>query len=167
MPVATLRGCELPDDLAYDVDRDVWVRRDGAEAVCGMTDVAQTRCGRIVTLQFRRVGRVVERGRSLCTVESAKWVGPFPAPLTGEIVAVNDAGFATNPLMVNTDPYGEGWLVRLRPTRPEREWAELLEGEAAVRAYGERIAELEVHCYRCDQGEDPSAAAPPVGEEAS
>ncbi len=116
-----------------------------------MTDVAQTRCGRIVTLQFRRTGRVVERGRSLCTVESAKWVGPFPAPLSGEIVAVNADGFAANPLMVNTDPYGEGWLVRLRPTRSEREWPELLTGEAARRAYSERIAALDVHCYRCSE----------------
>ncbi len=147
--MATLRGCELPDGLAFDVERDVWVRRDGGEVVCGMTDVAQTRCGRIVTLQFRRVGRLVERGRSLCTVESAKWVGPFPAPLTGEITAVNEAGFAANPQMVNTDPYGEGWLVRLRPTRLEREWPELLTGEAAVGAYAARIAELDVHCYRC------------------
>ncbi|HEY2705283.1 MAG TPA: glycine cleavage system protein H [Candidatus Dormibacteraeota bacterium] len=147
--MATLRGCELPDDLAFDVERDVWVRREGDEVVCGMTDVAQTRCGRIVTLQFRRVGRVVARGRSLCTVESAKWVGPFPAALTGEITAVNQAGFAANPLMVNTDPYGEGWLVRLRPTRPEREWPDLLTGDAAVDAYAARIAELDVHCYRC------------------
>lgn len=155
--MATLRGCELPENLAYDVERDVWVRREGEEIVCGMTDVAQTRCGKIVTLQFRRLGRVVERGRSLCTIESAKWVGPFPAPLTGEIVAVNDSGFAANPLMVNTDPYGEGWLVRLRPTRLDREWADLLEGDAAVRAYGDRIAELEVHCYRCDEGTEEAS----------
>jgi glycine cleavage system H protein len=156
--VATVRGCELPDDLAYDVGRDVWVRREGDQVVCGMTDVAQTRCGRIVTLQFRRVGRVVERGRSLSTVESAKWVGPFPAPLTGEITAVNEAGFAAHPLMVNTDPYGEGWLVRLRPTRLEREWPELLTGEAARSAYAERIAELDVHCYRCEGGRLSSAS---------
>ncbi len=156
--MATLRGCELPEDLAYDVERDVWVRREGEEVVCGMTDVAQTRCGKIVTLQFRRLGRVVERGRSLCTVESAKWVGPFPAPLSGEIVAVNDAGFAANPLMVNTDPYGAGWLVRLRPTRLDPEWRDLLEGDAAVRAYGDRIAELEVHCYRCAEGESEEAS---------
>jgi glycine cleavage system H protein len=151
--VAVVRGCELPEDLAYDVERDVWVRRDGDEVVCGMTDVAQTRCGRIVTLQFRRVGREVERGRSLGTVESAKWVGPFPAPLSGEIVAVNAAGFAEDPLMVNTDPYGDGWLVRLRPTRLDREWPELLSGEAAVAAYRRRIAELEVTCYRCAEGQ--------------
>jgi glycine cleavage system H protein len=155
--MAVVRGCELPEDLAYDVERDVWVRRDAGEVVCGMTDVAQTRCGKIVTLQFRRLGRTVERGHSLCTIESAKWVGPFPAPLTGEIVAVNTDGFARNPLMVNTDPYGEGWLVRLRPTRMEREWPDLLTGEAAQDAYAARIAELEVHCYRCAEAEEDAS----------
>lgn len=152
--MAVVRGCELPEDLAYDIERDVWVRREGEEVVCGMTDVAQTRCGRIVSLQLRRVGREVARGRSLGTVESAKWVGPFPAPLSGEIVAVNPGGLAE----VNTDPYGHGWLVRLRPTRLDREWPELLSGEAAVAAYRRRIAELELTCYRC---------APTSTEEAS
>ena len=100
-----VRGCELPVDVSYDVERDVWVRRTGQDIVCGMTDVAQTRCGKIVSLHFRRRGRVTARGASLCTIESAKWVGPFPAPLTGEIMDTNATGFATDPLMVNTDPY--------------------------------------------------------------
>lgn len=151
-----VRGCELPGDVSYDVERDVWVRRAGQEIVCGMTDVAQTRCGKIVSLHFRRRGRLAARGTSLCTIESAKWVGPFPTPLTGEIVETNGTGFAADPLMVNTDPYGAGWLVRLRPTRLEEEWGLLLDGEAAVEAYTKRIAELEIHCYRCADGEETS-----------
>lgn len=154
MPI--IRGCELPEDIAYDVERDVWVRLDGGEAVCGMTDVAQTRCGKIVTINFRRVGRIVERGRSCCTIESAKWVGPFPAPLSGEIVATNEIAFAANPLMANVDPYGAGWLVRLRPTSIDAEWPLLLTGGAAADAYRQRIAELDVHCYRCAEGENES-----------
>jgi glycine cleavage system H protein len=172
--MAVVRGCDLPEDLAYDVERDVWVRREGDEVVCGMTDVAQTRCGRVVTLQFRRVGREVERGRSLGTVESAKWVGPFPAPLSGVIVAVNAVGAAGDPAAVNTDPYGEGWLVRLRPTRLATEWPELLTGAAAVAAYRERITELDVTCYRCaptatpqGEGMSPEGASAPDNEEAS
>lgn len=149
-----VRGCEIPGDVAYDVERDVWVRRAGAEVICGMTDVAQTRCGKIVSLHFRRRGRLAERGSSLCTIESAKWVGPFPTPLTGEIIDTNADGFAADPLMVNTDPYGAGWLVRLRPTRLAEEWGLLLDGTAAVEAYTRRIAELEIHCYRCTTGEE-------------
>lgn len=152
MPV--VRGCELPEGLAYDVDRDVWVRRDGDEVVCGMTDIAQTRCGKIVTLHFKRVGRHVERGQSMCTVESAKWVGPFPAPLSGDIVATNAGAFAANPLRANIDPYGAGWFVRLRPTAFREEWPQLLTGDAALGAYQQRIAELNVQCYRCAEGEN-------------
>jgi glycine cleavage system H protein len=155
--MAVIQGCELPADVLYDVEQDVWVRREGDLVVCGMTDVAQTRCGKIVTLRFRRAGRVVERGRSLCTVESAKWVGPFPSPVSGELVETNAAGFEADPLMVNTDPYGHGWLARLRPSRPEQELPLLLAGDAAVSAYAARIADLEVRCYRCadaDIGED-------------
>ncbi len=81
-------------------------------------------------------------------------MGPFPAPLSGEIVAVNSDGFDAHPLMVNTDPYGEGWLVRLRPTRLDREWPALLTGDAAVEAYAARIAELEVNCFRCADSEE-------------
>jgi glycine cleavage system H protein len=150
--MAVVRGCELPEDVAYDVEADVWVRHEGIDVVCGMTDIAQTRCGKIVTLHFKKVGRAVERGRSLATVESAKWVGPFPAPLTGEVVATNEAGFAADPLMVNTDPYGAGWLVRLHPTRWDDEKHHLVSGEDAVSAYAARIAELDVHCYRCADG---------------
>lgn len=153
--MTVVRGCELPADVAFDVDQDVWVRREGDEVVCGMTDVAQTRCGKIVTLHFKKVGRTVDRGRSLCTVESAKWVGPFPAPLTGEVTATNEAGFAADPSMVNTDPYGAGWLVRLHPTRWDDEKGHLLSGEAAFTAYSVRIAELDVHCYRCADEENP------------
>lgn len=154
--MTVIRGCELPEDVSYDVERDVWVRRTGHEIICGMTDIAQTRCGKIVSLHFRRRGRVVERGSSLCTIESAKWVGPFPTPLAGEIVETNAEGFAADPLMVNTDPYGAGWLVRLRPSRLEEEWGLLLDGPAAVEAYARRIAELEIHCYRCAEEEETS-----------
>lgn len=154
--MTVVRGCELPEDVSYDVERDVWLRRVGREVVCGMTDVAQTRCGKIVSLHFRRTGRLVPRGGSVCTIESAKWVGPFPAPLSGEIVATNAAGFAADPLMVNTDPYGDGWLVRLLPTQLEAEWGLLLQGDAAVKAYTKRIAELDVTCYRCAQGGEMS-----------
>lgn len=151
--MAVVRGCDIPDGLAFDVERDVWVRREDSEVVCGMTDVAQTRCGKIVTLHFKRVGKHVERGQSMCTVESAKWVGPFPAPLSGDIVATNADAFAANPLRANIDPYGAGWFVRLRPTSLNKEWPLLLSGEAAVEAYAERIAELDVQCYRCAEGE--------------
>ncbi len=144
------RGCEFPVDLYYDVDRDVWVHRDEDGCVTmGMTDPAQAQCGKFVHLRFKAVGRTLQRGQSAATVESAKWVGPFPTPLTGEIVATNEAAFKQDILLANRDPYGAGWLVRLKPSSPEEEWANLLPHDQAFERYKARIAERNVQCYRC------------------
>jgi glycine cleavage system H protein len=149
-PADSYYGCVIPPDLLYDVDMDVWVRLEGDEAVIGMTDPAQTRCGKLVAVQFRRVGRVVARGRGLATIESAKWVGPVPTPLSGEIVAVNEEAFARDILIANRDPYGEGWLVRLRPTKLDEERALLASGPEALEQYKSKIDELEIRCFRCE-----------------
>jgi len=142
-------GCVIPRDLLYDVEADVWIRLEGDEAVIGMTDPAQTRCGKIVAVDFRRVGKLIERGRGLATIESAKWVGPVPSPLTGEIVTVNSATFNRDILIANRDPYGEGWLVRLRPDALDEERGMLQAWDEAFAAYKQRIDELEIRCFRC------------------
>ena len=132
------------------MDRDVWARleRDGTVTL-GMTDPAQTRCGKVVNVSFKRVGRRVAIGQSLATIESAKWVGPFPAPLSGVIAANNEAGFKADILAANRDPYGAGWLVRLQPAAWEAEGARLLTGPAAAERYRARIDEQKVNCMRC------------------
>ncbi len=85
------RGCEFPADRYYDVERDVWVRRDEDGFVTmGMTDPAQAQCGKFVHIRFKAAGRMLQRGQSAATIESAKWVGPFPTPLSGEIIATNE-----------------------------------------------------------------------------
>lgn len=144
------RGCDLPEDLWYEVERDVWVRfgEDGA-ATLGMTDPAQTRCGRVVSIRFKAPGRRVERGQSLATIESAKWVGPFPAVLSGLIVATNAETFARDILAANRDPYGQGWLVRLQPARLAEERGWLQTGAEAVARYRARIDEHGLTCLRC------------------
>jgi glycine cleavage system H protein len=83
-------ACDIPEDLTYDIERDVWIRFDGDIATLGMTDVAQTRCGKFAALSFREVGKKVAQGKALATIESAKWVGPFPAPFSCEIVETNE-----------------------------------------------------------------------------
>jgi len=144
------RGCEFPADCYYDVERDVWVRRDEDGCVTmGMTDPAQAQCGKFVHIRFKAVGRTIQRGQSAATVESAKWVGPFPTPLTGEIIATNEAGFKRNILLANKDPYGAGWLVRLKPSHIDEEWPLLLSQEQAVERYRTKIEERKLQCYRC------------------
>ncbi len=142
-------GCDIPEDLLYDVERDVWIRFEGDIATLGMTDVAQTRCGKIAAISFRPVGKRVAQGKPLATIESAKWVGPFPAPFACEIVATNEEGFARNRLMVNTEPYTVGWLVKVRPLNWEAEHGHLVTGAEAVERYKERIKTLNVKCFRC------------------
>lgn len=153
--MAVYNGCDIPETVSYDVDRDVWVRFEGDGTVTtGMTDVAQTRCGKVVSLRFKPVGRRVLRGRSLATIESAKWVGPFPAALSGEIMATNEAAFKQDILLANKDPYGAGWLVRFRPTNLEAERDVLVRGVEAFERYRAKITELKVACLRCAKGSD-------------
>ena len=114
-------ACDIPEDLTYDIERDVWIRFDGEIATLGMTDVAQTRCGKFAALSFRDVGKKVAQGKALVTIESAKWVGPFPAPFSCEIVATNEEAFVKNILLANKETYTDGWLVKVKPTNLEAE----------------------------------------------
>ncbi|HYK83782.1 MAG TPA: hypothetical protein VEV19_00355 [Ktedonobacteraceae bacterium] len=144
------RGCEFPVDRSYDVEHDVWVRLDDDGCVTlGMTDPAQAQCGKFVHIRFKATGRQLQRGQSAATIESAKWVGPFPTPLSGEIVATNEAAFKRDILLANKDPYGVGWLVRLKPAKTEEEWPLLLAPDVAFERYREKITERDVQCYRC------------------
>lgn len=142
-------ACDIPEDLYYDIEHDVWIRFDGDIAVLGMTDVAQTRCGKIAAISFRNVGKNVAHGKVLATIESAKWVGPFPAPFSCEIVETNETGFARDILLANKEPYTTGWLVKVRPTNLENERGHLVTGDEAFEKYKARIQELKVNCLRC------------------
>ncbi len=152
--MAFVLACELPDDLWYDVERDVWVRDLGDGTVrMGMTDPAQTRAGRILYLRIRP-GKTVAVGKSLATVESAKWVGPVPSPLEGTVIGAN-AEVMKDPNIINRDPYEMGWLVEFRPAAASWQGAGLLTGEDAVRAYRAKLRAEGLTCMRCA---DPDGA---------
>jgi glycine cleavage system H protein len=129
-----VNNCNLPEDLYYVVEKHVWARWDGELLTVGMTDVAQNLANAIVAVTSKAVGVTVKKGRNIATVESGKWVGAVPAPVSGEIVAVNDA-LATSPGLINSDPYGAGWVVRLRPSDWEADAADLVTGPEGVEAY--------------------------------
>jgi glycine cleavage system H protein len=149
--VQVFAGCALPEEYLYDLGLDVWIGLEGDGTVrLGMTDVAQTLCGKLVSVTFQKhPGDRVRRGRTLAVIESAKWVGPFRSPLSGEVVAVNAAAFMADQLIANRDPYGAGWLVRLAPEALDLERDGLLDGIAAFPLVRERIEREEIHCYRC------------------
>jgi glycine cleavage system H protein len=143
--VATINNCAIPDDLYYLVEKHVWVRREGDGAVLlGITDPAQKLAGRIVALTTKKIGRVIAKGQSAGTVESSKWVGPIPSPLSGEIVAVNEVP-QKDPAVLNRDPY-TNWVVRLQPSKWDEEYGEMLTGPEAVEAYRRLIQEAGIDC---------------------
>ena len=115
----TVRGCNLPDDLLYDVDNHTWFRElDDGNVQIGMTAVAAAMAGDLVAFTPKRVGRSVKAGKSCATIESGKWVGPARSAAAGEVVEVNEA-LIDEPTIANADPYGAGWMVVLKP----EDWA--------------------------------------------
>jgi len=113
MPV--VRGCQFPDELLYDVENHIWFQEvaDG-NLKLGMTSVAVAMAGQLVAFTPKKVGRSVKAGKSCATIESGKWVGPAKSLAAGEVIEINEKMVET-PSLANADPYGEGWLVVLKP----------------------------------------------------
>ena len=143
-------GCDVPEDLYYHPEFDSWVRFDAdGTATLGMTDIAQTLSGKLLHIQFKISGKTVKAGRVAVTIESGKWVGPFVMPFDAEILETNEAAFAGDILIANRDPYGGGWLVRVRPLVPETARSGLLTGAEAVAFMKSKIDAQRIRCYRC------------------
>ena len=131
----TVKGCNLPDDLLYDVENQIWFRELGDGTVkLGMTAVATAMAGKLVAYTPKGVGKDVKAGKSCATVESGKWVGPAKTAAGGTIVAVNEA-LAATPSTANSDPYGEGWLVILKPEDWDGAKASLVPGSQVAGPY--------------------------------
>jgi glycine cleavage system H protein len=115
-----------PSDLHYTKEHE-WVGVAGDTAVIGITDYAQEELGDVVFVDLPKVGARFERGSTLGSVESVKAVSDIYAPVSGEVIEVNDA-LATAPEKLNQDPHGAGWLAKIKLTAPA-EIQELLSAE--------------------------------------
>ena len=148
--MALYYGCDIPEDLYYHPEYDSWVRfeADGT-ATLGMTDVAQTLAGKLLHIRFKPVGKTIKAGRVAATVESSKWVGPFVMPFDAETLATNEATFNNDLLAANKDPYGAGWLIKVRPLSLETARAGLLTGQDAVSFMEKKIETNSIRCFRC------------------
>lgn len=102
----------IPQELNYTKTHE-WVRLDGDIATIGVTDYAQSELGDIVYLDLPEPGRIVQAGETIGTIESVKTVSDLYSPVSGEVVEVNTA-LETKSELVNTQPYEEGWIVKVR-----------------------------------------------------
>lgn len=102
---------DYPGDLKYTKDHE-WARVDGNKVVVGVTWHAQDSLGDVVYVELPKVGSTINAGSPFGAIESSKAVSELYAPVSGKVVRVNDA-LSSDPQSVNTDPYGEGWIVEL------------------------------------------------------
>ena len=121
--------------LRFTKDHE-WVRLDGDLAVVGITDYAQSQLGDVVYVELPEIGRRVEQGKETAVVESVKAASEVYAPVSGEVAEVNEA-LAADPAMVNADPMGEGWFLKLRLDDP-KELDGLMDKAAYERLVGEQ-----------------------------
>ena len=122
--------------LRYTKDHE-WVRVDGDLAVVGITDYAQSQLGDVVYVELPEIGQRVEQGKQAAVVESVKAASEVYAPVSGEVVAVND-GLAADPATVNADPTGEGWFLKIR-LNDTQELDALMDEEAYRRLVAEQL----------------------------
>jgi len=144
-----VRGCNLPEDLYYLIEKHVWAKpMDDGTLRVGMTAVAAKLAGGNlagVTVKAKNIGQEIAQGKSVATVESSKFVGPVPAPVTGVLLRGNDK-LAADPNIVSRDPYGEGWIAEIKPTNWDADKGSLVTGAAGVQAYQTKLEADNISC---------------------
>ncbi len=147
--MADVRGCDLPEDLHYLIEKHVWAKRlDGDIVRLGMTSVAAKLSGgtlTAVTVSARKIGQEIPQGKSVATIESSKFVGPVPAPVSGVLRRGNER-LQSEPNLAVTDPYGEGWIAELQASAWDAEVGGLPTGAGAVAAYRAKLEADDISC---------------------
>ena len=144
--MARISNCNLPEELYYWPEKHVWARPEADGTVTlGTTDVAQHLAGIIVTATPKEAGKTIKKGKSAGTVESGKWVGPVTAPFAGAIVATNTE-LKAKPSLLNSDPYGAGWFMRVQPDDWEAEKADLVTGAPGLEKYQAFLTAQGIDC---------------------
>jgi len=142
--MTTIRSFEFPDELFYLLEHDAWVRLDGdGNATTGITSLGAHISGEFIEFMAKPVDTLVERERALGMLEMSKVIRSARSPITGVIVETNER-VKIEPNLINADPYGRGWLVRLRPTSWDADTRLLVTGvaiPAAVEAYMALLSE--------------------------
>ena len=125
--MATIDTFTLPDELYYQKEDHLWARVEGDAVRIGLDDVAQASAQVITALRIKPPGRPIGLLRPFGTMEAGKYVGPLRLPVGGTVVEVNDE-IMDNPGLINSDPYGEGWIVLVQPDNLAADLANLAHG---------------------------------------
>ena len=147
--MSDVRGCNLPDDLYYLVEKHVWAKPMGDGVVrVGITSVAGKLSGgklAAITVKSKKIGSEIAQKKSLATVESSKFVGPVPAPITGILQKANEK-LVTDPNLAVSDPYGEGWVAEMQASDWDGEVGELVTGADGIAAYQAKLEADGISC---------------------
>ena len=128
--MAEIMGYNMPDELYYHKDH-AWARVDGNKVTVGMHDMFQKESGDIVFVDLPEEEDEVEQGEICGKIQSRKWIGKLVAPVSGEIVEINEE-LEEDTSLINKDCYGEGWILVIEASRLQEELATLYHGESVV-----------------------------------
>ena len=147
--MTSVNGCNLPEDLYYLIEKHVWAKPLSDDLIrVGITTVAAKLSGgklAALTVKAKNIGQEVVQGKSLATVESSKFVGPVPSPLTGVVLRVNEK-LATDPNLAIADPYGEGWVAEMKPSKWDAEKESLAYGADGIAQYQAKLEADNISC---------------------
>jgi len=139
--MAIIKGYDMPDELYYHEEHS-WARVDGNRVTVGMDDMFQKEAGDIVFVDLPDEEDEVEQGEVCGKIQSRKWIGKLCAPVSGEIVEINEE-LEDDTGLINQDPYGKGWIVVIEATDAENELANLMHGDSLLPFVDQEIQRTE------------------------
>ena len=139
--MADIKGYNMPDELYYHEEHS-WARVEETRVTVGMTDFFQKESGDIVFVDLPEEEDEVEQGEVCGKIQSRKWIGKLVAPVSGEIIEVNEE-LEEDTSLINTDPYGEGWILVIEASDLDSELGSLMQGEALLSFIDEEIKRAE------------------------
>ncbi len=139
--MADVKGYNMPDELYYHKDHS-WARVEGIKVTIGMNDFFQKESGDIVFVDLPEEEEEVEQGEVCGKIQSRKWIGKLVAPVSGEIVEVNE-DLEDDTSLINTDPYGKGWILVIQTEDLDSELGDLMQGSDLISFIEEEIKRAE------------------------
>lgn len=139
--MAEIKGYHMPDELYYHQEHS-WARVDGTKVTVGMTDFFQKEAGDVVFVDLPEEEEEVSQGEVCGKIQSRKWIGKLVAPVSGEIYEINE-DLEEDTSLVNSDPYGKGWILVIEAEDLDSELPKLMQGDEVVAFIDEEIKRAE------------------------